>query len=242
MPSKRSNERPPKLLPTLTVGMEEAQKQIESQVAKGREIRSRNITTPTLLAEARADEQRWTDYNKSLLLRLFDDDAFWRDYDSTYLGVIHLSMYGPPSLSEQIKTLHDGLDKRINKLISIQDRLPLTVPSGTNPAPPVEAHQSSRTVPLISIQHSPQAHVTVHGTDASVSRLNQETVFTEMRRAVEQNVHAPDRARLLEKIAELEAVKHKPGFLERYKEFVGLAAAHMEIIAPFIPALTQWLG
>src|SRR5437016_114062 len=126
MSPKRSVERPPKLLPSLTVGLEEAHKQIESQIAKGRDIRSRNVTTPTMLTEARADEQRWSDYNRSLLLRLFDSDAFSRDYDSTYLGVVHFNLYGPPSLEEQVTTLHAALDKRINKLISIQEQLPLT--------------------------------------------------------------------------------------------------------------------
>ena len=55
MPSKRSTERPPKLLPTLTVALEEAHKQIDTQIAKGREIRSRNITTPTMLLTGEQD-------------------------------------------------------------------------------------------------------------------------------------------------------------------------------------------
>src|SRR5207245_2165764 len=149
--------------------------------------------------------------------------------------------YGPPSLAEQITTLHGGLDKRINKLISIQEQLPLTVPTGAASAPPPSTRPTSREVPLISIQHSPQAHVTVHGTDASVSGLDQQTVFADLRRVVERSVPESDRARLLEKIADLEAAKGKPGFLERYKQFIELAAAHMTLIGPYIPALTQWL-
>jgi hypothetical protein len=49
------------------------------------------------------------------------------------------------------------------------------------------------------------------------------------------------RAELLSHADELERAQGTPSYLERYKAFVDLAAAHVAVIAPFLPALTQLL-
>ncbi len=97
---------------------------------------------------------------------------------------------------------------------------------------------------VINVHGSPQAHVNLQSTDASVSVLDAQAqvVFEDLRRVVRAQLPDPERAQLIDRIAALEAVKGKAGFLERYKEFMELAAAHITVIGPFLPALTQWLS
>ena len=241
MPSKRSFEPSPKRRPELTVPLERAKADIERQVERGQEIRAGDKSTEALFYEAEQAEQRWSGVNKTMLRANFTTDDFANDYEHAfYGGPVGLTMLAEGrSLPRQVTVLHGILDRRINVLRSIVDQLPYTVRSGGSAA--VE-RQTGREVPLISIQDSPQAHVTIHGTDASASRLDQQTVFAELRKVVQDKVSAADQGALLEKVAELEAAKGKPSYVGRYREFVELAAAHMTVLAPFLPPLTQWLG
>jgi len=47
--------------------------------------------------------------------------------------------------------------------------------------------------------------------------------------------------KLQEKVTELEKAQGTTGFMAQYQEFMALAANHMTILAPFIPALSQIL-
>ena len=46
---------------------------------------------------------------------------------------------------------------------------------------------------------------------------------------------------LLQQVDAMQAAVGTKTFAERYKEFVSVAADHMALIAPFLPALTQLL-
>ena len=49
------------------------------------------------------------------------------------------------------------------------------------------------------------------------------------------------RNELLERTADLERESGKPAFATRYARFMELAANHIEVLAPFMPALAQML-
>lgn len=137
-----------------------------------------------MLREAEQAEQRWSGVSKTMLRRNFTTDYFANDYEHAfYGGPVGLTMLAEGrSLRREVALLHGILDRRINVLRSILDQLPYTAPSGARAsAPPVSERQTGREVPLISIQDSPQAHVTIHGTAASamfvVKRVPFDTPF-----------------------------------------------------------------
>ena len=63
-----------------------------------------------------------------------------------------------------------------------------------------------------------------------------------MRKTVQQAVEDSEvSTELLRRIDDMQAAIGSPGFAGRYKEFVAVAADHLTLLAPFLPALTQML-
>ncbi len=63
-----------------------------------------------------------------------------------------------------------------------------------------------------------------------------------MRKTIEAEVQDKNLApSLLQKVTEMEENVGKRTFLQKYSEFVALAANHMKLFGPFVPALTQYL-
>jgi hypothetical protein len=93
--------------------------------------------------------------------------------------------------------------------------------------------------------HGAQSRVNIHSQDNSTNISNEtsETVFTDMRQAIQNNIHnTNEREILLAKLDELQQAKGSTSFIEKYRDFVELAEKHITIIAPFIPALSQFLS
>ena len=90
----------------------------------------------------------------------------------------------------------------------------------------------------------PNARINFHSRDSSTNIVNVEssTLFLKMREAVVSIEDAESRERLIAAIGEMESSVGGPTFIERYKEFMGTAANHMTVFAPFFPALTQLLS
>lgn len=89
----------------------------------------------------------------------------------------------------------------------------------------------------------PNSRVNVSSTDASanVVNVNSAELFEGIRSAIQKEVTDPIRQDLL---AAVEALAHaKPGssFAKRYAEFIQLAANHIALIGPWLPALGQKL-
>jgi hypothetical protein len=71
---------------------------------------------------------------------------------------------------------------------------------------------------------------------------SQEQVFTDLRNQITSGVPAGDEQKdVLDKLTALEQAKESRSFAQRYAEFISVAANHMVLIAPFIPALTEML-
>lgn len=88
------------------------------------------------------------------------------------------------------------------------------------------------------------SRVNIRSSDQSlnISNVTSEQLFVSLREHIEENVHDEgDRKELLDRLAALEKTNDKTTLLKRYQEFIGAAANHMTLIAPFIPALTQLL-
>jgi hypothetical protein len=90
----------------------------------------------------------------------------------------------------------------------------------------------------------PNARFNINSVDSSTNVVNQAPaeLFQALRDAIQSKIQSDaERDELLAKATDLERETGKPGFSQRYAQFMALAAHHMEALGPFIPALTQLL-
>jgi hypothetical protein len=107
-----------------------------------------------------------------------------------------------------------------------------------------EQHTIPQNVTIYNLQGA-QSRVNIQSNDHStnVSSITEKQLFSEIRNAVEQNVpDGPGLKDILAKLDDLETAKHSDRFSSRYQAFINAAAAHITVVAPFIPALTQMLN
>jgi len=86
--------------------------------------------------------------------------------------------------------------------------------------------------------------VNINSTDYSINITNAEPIFRQLAKAIQSEISEEKlRMDLLGKTQEMEsAVKETPRFLKLYSDFIALAANHMTVVSPFIPALTHFIS
>jgi hypothetical protein len=91
------------------------------------------------------------------------------------------------------------------------------------------------------------SRVNVNSTDNStnVVEISEDQVFSRIRHDITAGVPAGDeKDAILRKLTDLEKARNTISFGQRYAEFMGVAANHMTVLLPFLPALTamahQW--
>ena len=92
--------------------------------------------------------------------------------------------------------------------------------------------------------HGPNARFNVNSVDSSTNVVTQAPaeMFATLREAIAAGVQDETaRGQLLESAEAMEAEAGGPGFTSQYARFVALAADHMQVLEPFIPALAQML-
>jgi hypothetical protein len=84
------------------------------------------------------------------------------------------------------------------------------------------------------------ARINIASVDASynVNEGGTEALFEALKRALQSIGDIQERARVLDEADALREEVGKPSFAERYRRFIASAAAHIEIIAPFVAPLT----
>jgi predicted nucleotide-binding protein len=120
MPKSKDNQSPSKQ-PFLLVTYNEAQKQINERIVKGRELLSKSIGSSEELERHRADYYKWDQYNEQLLKNIFDDTSIADRYKN-YLGAVSLNRV---PLNVEISRVKDSIQLKIDRLDSIKERLPL---------------------------------------------------------------------------------------------------------------------
>ncbi len=114
-------------LPKLLVNRDEAHQQIEAQIEKGQQLHTQPINSDDELEEAEAESKKWSDYNKTLLLRLFDNTSIaedsYTDFNNSHPILITSS--GSTPLSDELPWYQNAMSSSINSLESIRDRLEL---------------------------------------------------------------------------------------------------------------------
>ena len=81
--------------------------------------------------------------------------------------------------------------------------------------------------------------------DASTNTvgIEPEELFEKLQAAIQQSVTDPRLSENLSaKVTELQQAQGSADFVAKYREFMALAADHITVLAPFIPALSQLLG
>jgi hypothetical protein len=94
----------------------------------------------------------------------------------------------------------------------------------------------------VHIISSPNARVNIRSHDHSTNIASQGDIFGDISAALQGVVKNADELRhLLSVVDEMKRQRGGTGFVAAYRSFVSLAADHLGILAPFLPALSQLL-
>jgi hypothetical protein len=91
----------------------------------------------------------------------------------------------------------------------------------------------------------PNARVNIQSVDTSTNLVEVEPseLFKKLRELIKHSITDKTvSAQLSEKVDELQQAQGTKSFATKYQEFMSLAADHITILAPFIPALSQMLS
>ena len=76
----------------------------------------------------------------------------------------------------------------------------------------------------------------------NVVSISTDQVFANLRQELKSRIPASDELTdILTKLNALEEAQESPSFAKRYTEFIATAANHVQLIAPFLPALAELL-
>ena len=90
----------------------------------------------------------------------------------------------------------------------------------------------------------PNARVNIQSSDSSTNVVSVESavLFDNLREAIQRSsLDSTVAQQLIQNVSAMQSAAGTKAFGERYKEFIAVAADHMTLIAPFLPALTQLL-
>jgi predicted nucleotide-binding protein len=164
MAGKRKTTEPsgPGVPPNLKVPRTEAESRIATQIYKGKQLLDIIINSPDTLKMAQVEYSKWNSFNEELLRRLFDSSEIAEEY-SRFVGSLTISMYGP-SFGEQKEDYYNDVQKKINRLESIKERLSLfEEPVGLSQRNEQQATSISNDIFIV--------HGREEGTKEKVSRL-----------------------------------------------------------------------
>ncbi|TDV88011.1 putative nucleotide-binding protein [Halomonas alkaliantarctica] len=125
MATRKKSTLPQKREPVLLAVMQaDADAKLEDRIVKGTELKSSLSSSQQTYEEVKSEFRIWDDYNEELLKRIFTTDDIADEY-SGWAGVAIMSFGGGPSRSEQIRDLNDDIEKKLQRLSSIKQRLEL---------------------------------------------------------------------------------------------------------------------
>ena len=90
----------------------------------------------------------------------------------------------------------------------------------------------------------PNARVNIQSSDSSTNVVSVESVvlFDNLREVIRKSsLDSTIAGQLIQNVRAMQSAVGTKTFAERYKEFIAVAADHMTLVAPFLPALTQLL-
>lgn len=96
---------------------------------------------------------------------------------------------------------------------------------------------------VTNIFYGDNARINQNSADNSSNTVVRGNLFGDLRASIEQGVgDEAERGALIEAIADMQSKQGKDGFVDAYGKFISLAANHMQLVLPFLPALTGILS
>jgi hypothetical protein len=144
-----------------------------------------------------------------------------------------------PRKGQSIQAVLSQLNQALGKLDLLNPDSEFSLDS--EPVGPAAPHHVTN---IIYNLQGAQSRVNIQSNDLStnVSSVTEPELFSKIRSELSQGIRDEEALReVLTKLDELEAAKGSKNFLSKYQDFINAAAAHMTILAPFLPALTQML-
>lgn len=89
--------------------------------------------------------------------------------------------------------------------------------------------------------HQSPIGIGTHVSQSLSGTLGNSSVFNDLRQVLNNVPDEGKRAKLIASVEEMEKAQQTPSFGQKYKEFISLAADHLALITPFLPALTLLL-
>ncbi len=141
-------------LPNLVVPRAEAAQKIKAQIEKGHEIKDLSINSQEDLERVRAECNKWSDYNRTLLNRLFDNDTMSEEYSSSFSfsgTVLPLSLdYSRRGQGERIsqnaKFFKEDVVSCVSRLESVLERLELIPEPESQPISSISSDDQSQSL------------------------------------------------------------------------------------------------
>ena len=125
---KKKQDKVPASLPNLVVPRAQAKKEIEAQIEKGNRIRDMKILSEEDLEKAKGEQRGWSDYNKDLLISLFDNEYMSDEYCQAAFGrarTVYMTRRSLPPLNLLIEQFKKDMGYHIPALESVLNRLKL---------------------------------------------------------------------------------------------------------------------
>jgi len=142
---------------------------------------------------------------------------------------------GPVELGYFVRLVEQQIDSSVNSIKIQIDRKRLMKKT--------EPTQSTVTNVYHVHGHNPRWNVNSTDHSVNVVTASNDQIFQELRQQITSGLPASEeRKDILDKLTALEDAQASPGFAQRYAEFISVAANHMQILAPFVPALTEMLS
>ena len=110
-----------KTLPKLLVSREEAEQKIQERIDKGQQLHDRQIDSKNELDKAKGEFRKWSNYNETLLRKLFDNSSIADEYRGIpfFVGLTNTT------LNDDINDYRGDISKEVNRLEGIRGKLEL---------------------------------------------------------------------------------------------------------------------
>lgn len=136
MARKRSSE-PPESPLSLTMPRDEAIRRINDRIERGKELKARPIRSEQEFEDVQRAYWPWSEYNEDMFRHMFTNREIAEEYSSS---LAFATLGGRRYLGQETKSLHDSIETKIRRLVSISERLELIPlapglqPGGERPA------------------------------------------------------------------------------------------------------------
>jgi predicted nucleotide-binding protein len=131
--------------PNLLIQRDEAKSKLDARIKAGSDLLNRGISNEQRLEEARAERNKWHDFNQELLGSIFSNEKFAKEYEKKSHRSVGFVSFGPTPLHEKIDDYQDSVKLKVTALESIVGRLELIPEPQSNAITSNTAQQASPT-------------------------------------------------------------------------------------------------